>query len=393
MSIKSNSSSSISTGAKAFSFTSGLGTYSNPATGAQELYDAGIRTDGPYWIKASATSPKQKIYCILDSSWGAGWMIVAHNSAREILYTSKHIPRLTSNKEFVGSSGPNSYDFNYNWSIDMTGIYFSELAWVGYSGATAEIVSYSLTSNILTVNTAAPHNFKLNTNVTLNTGNATIDGDRVIYDIPSSTSFRILVLAANISFTSATSTVYGIKDSLDVKGTIVTHMYGTFNTPTYIPNSRKYCRVFDNPARGKYLSFIGATKELTMEASGAGVRSWKWIGLYDSRSGDPFLAPESQTNYTLPISAIGDSPNNLTYPMQNSDTVCQGVFGIFSFADRDVIERDNARLGPPYGTGASGGDVYGLDDYQDGNSLGDAWGTNGINSLGKGCPSYIMIKA
>ena len=396
MSIKSAANSSVNNGGKTSSFSNALGTYSNPAINAAELYNAGIRQDGPYWIKASPLAPLQQIYCILDSAWGAGWMVVAHNAAREVMYTSKHIPRLTSRKEFVGSSGPNSYDFNYNWSIDMTDIPVSELSWVGYAGGTATTSSYSLTSNILTINTTTPHNFVNNRNVTIITGNATIDGDRPIYDIPTSTSLRFLLSGTNISSTSVTSAIYGVINSTDIKNTIVTHMHGTFNTPTYIPNSRKYCRVFDNPAKPKYLSFIGASKEMTMEALITGVRTWKWIGNYDGLSGDAYTAPATSHNHIYPITAIGDSLNNATYPLQNSDTVCQGVSGVMSFTDRDTIERDTltARVGSPYGGGVvSGGDPFGLDDYQDGNSLADAWGTNQINSLGKGCPSYIMIKS
>lgn len=394
MSIKSASHSSITKGSKTSSLSSGLGTYSNPATSATELYNSGMRTDGPYWIRANSSAPLQQIYCILDSAWGNGWMVVAHNSASTPVYASKHVPRLTSRKSFVGSNGPNSYDFNYNWSIDMSGIYFTELAWVGYAGATATLTSYSLTSKILTVNTTAPHGFKNYSPVVLVTGNATIDaGDRVIYDIPSATSFRCLLDAANISLTSNSTTVYGVSNSRDIKNTVATHMYGTFNSPTYIPSSKTYMRVFDNPYRGKFLSFLGASKELMMDT--AGTRFWKWIGLYDGLAGTPATVATANQNYTYPITAIGDAfnPENPSYPIANNDSICPGATGIFSFNDRDMVERDANRLSAPYGyENGGGGSIYGLDDFQDGNSLGDGWSTNNLNGLGKGCPSYIMVK-
>ncbi len=110
---------------------SSIGTEDSPATSAAELVANGQTEDGVYWIKASASAPKQQVYCILDPAYdGGGWMIVANNSAINVLYTSSHICRFTAYSSYVGSSGSNSYSPGENFSINCADMQFNKMVWV-----------------------------------------------------------------------------------------------------------------------------------------------------------------------------------------------------------------------------------------------------------------------
>lgn len=55
-----------------------LGTQSNPAISAVQLYNAGIRTDGWYWIKTGLMTSSVQVYCNQTDN-GGGWMLVSYN--------------------------------------------------------------------------------------------------------------------------------------------------------------------------------------------------------------------------------------------------------------------------------------------------------------------------
>lgn len=113
-----------------------LGTENNPATSAQELVNANITTDGVYWIKASGTAPLQQVYCILNPAVdGGGWMVISNNAAKGQVSTSGHIPRPTAYASYVGSNGWNSYDSNFNFSINATDMQFRDFYHVAYNTA------------------------------------------------------------------------------------------------------------------------------------------------------------------------------------------------------------------------------------------------------------------
>jgi len=60
------------------SYTTTLGTLTNPAVSAQAIYNSGQTTDGWYYIQTSnMTSPKQ-IYCNMTDQ-GGGWMLMTYN--------------------------------------------------------------------------------------------------------------------------------------------------------------------------------------------------------------------------------------------------------------------------------------------------------------------------
>lgn len=440
------------------------GTRENPAKNAQELLDFGLRTDGLYWIKPSETATAQQIYCILDTTWdGGGWMVLSHNAALDIIYLSGHRPRLTANPSYVGNSGPGAPNFNFNWSVNAQDIQFTKLAWCAYGLNEVTLSNWSITSNIVTVNTGAAHGFTVGNQVTIwgsrnTTTGSTIDGNRFITAVPSSTSFTFDLTTSDTSATptprSFSITGYAVTTNVMTVTTSVTHdfivgevvritspvsilngdfyiltipttnsftiqttnadvvttsttgtavcrpvvtsvnynrniksifsyFYGTFNSPTTIPNSTAWTRLFDG-FTSPFPWDINDTKVLKRGWSSA-ASYFEAISLYDGIRGD--------ANYTIgsyyPVMVLGTkNAGGQTSTNNNSNAI--GISSVFSFSDRHLLS-DVATIQRPEGTGTQS--QRGWEDYQDGNSLGDGWGnTSGLLQFGRGAPSYIMVK-
>lgn len=255
-------------------------------------------TDGTYWIRTSVAAEAQQVYCVMDNAWdGGGWMIVAHNAAIDNVYQSTHIPRLTSNKSYVGSSGANSYSPSYNFSINVQDLPIKELAWCAYSS-----------------------NWK----------------------------------------------------------NIITYTFGKFTTAKTIPDSTVWSRVFDlyhQDLPWLAASDIKVRPSYTTAPTNA-TEAFSAIALYNGRPDTrDYTANESYS----PAMVLSRTQSVAGYPVTDSAS-CDGITGIFSWADRMTAGTEGINS------------IKGWDDFQDGNSLGDAWGIPSAVNFGRGSPSYIMVR-
>ena len=55
-----------------------LGTLSNPAISAVQLYNSGVRTNGWYYIKTNMMTSSVQVYCNQTDN-GGGWMLISYN--------------------------------------------------------------------------------------------------------------------------------------------------------------------------------------------------------------------------------------------------------------------------------------------------------------------------
>tara|TARA_B100001094_G_scaffold35804_1_gene29873 strand:- start:1398 stop:2873 length:1476 start_codon:yes stop_codon:yes gene_type:complete len=139
------------------SIGSTVGTQSNPAVNAKEIYDSAAsnnRTNGYYWIKGNGTvASARQFYCILDSAWGSGggWMVIANHDAQKYANTSgsNHQPRPTCVSSFTGADGQNSHfdptpgemKPETSFSCDMTDIPYQKVMQFAYGNSGMQNIS------------------------------------------------------------------------------------------------------------------------------------------------------------------------------------------------------------------------------------------------------------
>ena len=157
---------------------------------------------------------------------------------------------------------------------------------------------------------------------------------------------------------------------------IYTYSYGKFTTPTYIPDTQVYTRLFNQYHQTlPWLSgFDVRVRPAWNVVPTDNTNSFSAIALYDGLTGyGTFFGSYS------PVQVLGKNANNLLYPISTNNTNNYGMNGIFSWADSATTDSANRN-------------IYGWDDYQDGNSLSDGWGIASSANYGRGLPSYIMVR-
>jgi len=82
-----------------------LGTINNPAISAVQLYNAGIQTNGWYYIKTGMMTSSMQVYCNQTDN-GGGWMLISYNPSGS---TQLGYPYPN---QYSGSSNPNALDIN-----------------------------------------------------------------------------------------------------------------------------------------------------------------------------------------------------------------------------------------------------------------------------------------
>lgn len=151
---------------------------------------------------------------------------------------------------------------------------------------------------------------------------------------------------------------------------IFTYSYGRFvNYPRFIPNSNSYTKIFDQyHLTLPWLSATDVRVRPTWNVTPVDTAtSFSGISLFDGNRGDTTFGVYSPSVQVLTRTA----PLSSTVFVTENDLNSLGVWGIFSWSDVSSA---------------------GWDDYQNGNSLGDAWGIASSANYGRGLPSYIMIR-
>ena len=203
------------------------------------------------------------------------------------------------------------------------------------------------------------------------TGRAAYVGSSGANSYTSSNNFSINVLGMPIS-----KIAWCAFASNDWKN-IYTYSYGTFNTPTYIPDSQVYTRVFDNYHQTlPWLSGFDVRVRPTWNVIPTNDNTaFSAIALYNGTRGDTTFTSGSY----LPAQVLARNAAVAGYTPTTNNSNNAGLSGIFSWADAALVNGATTN-------------ISGWDDFQDGNSLSDGWGVaSGVN-YGRGLPSYIMVK-
>jgi len=123
-----------------------LGTAANPAVNAKEIYDAGGRTSGYYYINGGSGSARV-FYCILSATWGGGggWMVIANHDASKYP-NNGHQARPTAYSPYVGGDNGVSESGlkpEYSFSCDMTNIPYTKVMHFCYDNSSMSTPSTS----------------------------------------------------------------------------------------------------------------------------------------------------------------------------------------------------------------------------------------------------------
>jgi hypothetical protein len=160
---------------------------------------------------------------------------------------------------------------------------------------------------------------------------------------------------------------------------IYTYIYGTFNTPTYIPSTTCWARKFDNFHQQLPWLIVPdiRTRPAYTVAPTLDTDSFSFITLNNGQAGYGDYTP--QFSYS-PVMTVGRNAGNASFVPVSNDNNVFGINGTFSWADRMLAGSEGANS------------IKGWDDFQDGNSLADAWGTATTPNYGRGYPAFIMVK-
>jgi hypothetical protein len=171
---------------------------------------------------------------------------------------------------------------------------------------------------------------------------------------------------------------------------ITSYTYGKFDTFTTLPNQTgPFLRVFDQ--FHQELSWLTASDIRVRPAEATeptdNITGFScFTGNYDGNRGDTsFPAGAVLVNRASPdnvafILGRQQSTTIGTFDITNNDSNCHGMSGVFSWADSTVTSTATA-------------DAEGWDDYQEGNSLSDQWGTLATGKNQRGSAAYIMIRS
>ena len=161
---------------------------------------------------------------------------------------------------------------------------------------------------------------------------------------------------------------------------ITTYSYGTMNRTKYVPDTTNYLRTLDNFYQTlPWLagSDVRIRPAIGTDPTGLKEQAFSCFGIDTGIiNGSDFTANMSYVNVMI----MGRQAALTTHNAFDNDTGMNGMNGNFSWADRMVSGSEGSNS------------IKGWDDFQNGNSLGDAWGSATVANLSRGSASYIMVK-
>ena len=160
---------------------------------------------------------------------------------------------------------------------------------------------------------------------------------------------------------------------------ITTYAYGTMNRTKYVPATTNYLRTLDN--YHQTLPWLSSSDIRIRPAVGvvptSAATAFSCFGIDTGIiNGSNFTAAMSYVN----VMVMGRRGNIAGYSSFDNDVNMNGMNGNFSWADAQL-------------SGAQGSNsIRGWDDFSNGNSLGDGWGSATVANLSRSSASYIMVK-
>lgn len=182
----------------------------------------------------------------------------------------------------------------------------------------------------------------------------------------------------NVTDYAITKLAWCARQPLGTFKDIYTYVYGTWNTATYIPSTTSWSRKFDNYHQQLPWLIVPdiRTRPSYATAPSNDNDSFSFITLNNGQAG----YGDYSANFSYsPVTTLGRNATNASFIPVSNDNNVFGISGTFSWADRTLSDAPTTN-------------IKGWDDFQDGNSLGDGWGTATTPNYGRGYPSFIMVK-
>jgi hypothetical protein len=161
---------------------------------------------------------------------------------------------------------------------------------------------------------------------------------------------------------------------------ITTYTYGTMNRTKYVPDTTNYLRTLDNFHQTlPWLagSDIRVRPAVAIDPTGDKALAFSCFGIDTGIiNGSDYTVNMSYVNVMI----LGRQGTIVGYNAFDNDVDMNGMNGNFSWADRMTSGAEATNS------------IRGWDDFQNGNSLGDGWGSATVANLSRGSASYIMVK-
>jgi hypothetical protein len=293
----------------------------------------------------------------------------------------------TIDGNFVVKSTPTSTSF----TVDRTS---SDLSSITPSSLSYSLTNMLISAYVMTLTVSGTHSYIVGDVVQISGLPSLYNASYTIRTVTSNT-FTVNTPHPDLGSTGITATVIrspkvtGINLNRDIKN-FLTYHYGQFSSPTYIPATAttQWTRLydtFDQPLPWRSANDIVIP---SWTYSITNTKHFNAIFLYD---GFPDTRDYTANQSYSPLTILGLKDTAVV--SANSDTNINGAAGVFAFADRGLVGDSGTLFPDGLNVTTNPFHIRGFDDWQDGNSLANFWGSaTGLLTYGQGAPSFIMVK-